>query len=225
MDKKANNTGNYLAPFSTTVEEQFDISKQTYESPLKETTQKNYEFETDDYSVNSNFKEQTNYEIKQAFKPIQETQKTEQTIFQPIEIERNEKKQEEQVSLTKSRQRLHLGGRLKIIISSFIVIMLSLIVAIAWNFSLASKINSGFSEKEIKITNLKSSISRLKEEYKLLDSEENLKKLAEEAGFVEVGEGNSDTIYLDEMYKEVKVEEIPSNWFNDVCNFLQKVFD
>ena len=192
-----------------------------------ETVQKPYEFETDDYSINSNFKEQTNYEIKQTHEQVQQFEQVGKIDFQQINIQRNEKKQEEITALssTKSRQKLHLGGRLKIIMSSFIVIMISLVVAIAWNFSLASKLNSGFAEKERRISDLQTSISRLSKEYKLINSDEKLKQLAEDAGFVEVTEDNSKELHLDEMYKEIEVEEISSNWFNDVCNFLQKVFN
>lgn len=230
MDKDAKYSSDFYSPTSTTVEERYDMPKQQYEYPSKTTiqeVQKNYDFETDDYSVNSNFAEQTNYDIKSKVQSFQEHEQINQAFFRPLDIQKKEEKKEEQqqVALTKSKQRLYLGGRMKIVISSFIIILLSLIVASAWNFVALGRINSSLCEKEITIGELQSSISSLYEEYNLLDSDENLKKLAEEAGFVEVTDDNTKSINLSDMYKEVKVTEIPSNWFNNVCEFLSNLFN
>ena len=118
-----------------------------------------------------------------------------------------------------------LGGRLKIVLSSFVVIMISLMVAIIWNFTQLAKLNTSLGEKEITINELQNSISKMSDEYKLVDSEENTKKLAEASGYVQVTEENSSVIKLGDMHTEARPTEVPSNWFNDVCNFLVNIFN
>lgn len=213
------NFNNYT---STAIDE--DYSKHTY-SNIETKNANKFDFETDDYSVNSNFKEETGYSIKNKIQQKTEQQSETFSFFQPINLERIKFKEQEQISLTKTIQKFHIGGRLKIVLSSFVVVMISLLVAIVWNFSQLAKLNTSISEKEIAINELQNSISNLNEEYKLLESEEGSKQVAEASGYVEISDENSKIISLGEMYTEAKPAEAPSNWFNDVCNFLTHIFN
>ena len=42
--------------------------------------------------------------------------------------------------------------------------------------------------------------------------------------FEEINSSNTKTIKIDEVYEEDSVQEVPSNWFNDVCEFFSKLF-
>lgn len=226
MHKEYKNQSENYGSFSSVIDEDLG-SKQQIEYPsLNAKTEKNYsDFETDDYSINSNFNEQTNYEIKSTVQTFQEHEQANQSQFKPLDIKKTEKLQEKEVSLTKTKQRFIVGGRMKIVLCSFVIIMVSLLFAIAWNFSSIARINSTLGEKESQIAQLQISITSLSEEYNLLDSEEYLKKLAEEAGFIEVTDENTKVITLGEMYTETTVTEVSSNWFNDVCDFFNKLFN
>ena len=199
--------------------------QEEYENKVKsQNITPHVDFETGDYSTKSNFKEETGYDIKNKVQSFSEHEQETFSFF-PIDIQRKSLKDQEQVSLIKTRQRFILGGRLKIVLSSFIVIMISLMVAIIWNFAQIAKLNSDLTEKEVTINELQKSISNKTDEYKLVDSEENTKKLAEASGYVQVTEENSKIISLGEMHTEATPTQIPSNWFNDVCNFLINVFN
>ena len=207
---------------STAVEEDFDKKIVSRVQPEKKS---NFNFETDDYSVNSNFKEETGYDIKSKVQSFSEHENETFSFFKPITIERAKYKDQEQVALTKTIEKFHVGGRVKLVLSSFVVVMLSLMVAIVWNFAQLAKLNTSMSEKEVAINELQNSITNLNEEYKLLDSEEKTKQVAEASGYVERTEANSKVVSLGEMYTEAKPAEVSSNWFNDVCNFLTHVFN
>ncbi len=209
----------YRDTISTTLDE--DYSKAIKETNVE--TNKNYDFETDDYSVDSNFKEETGYDIKNKVQSFSEHEQETFSFFKPINIERKTVNEQEQVALTRMKQRFYLGGRMKIVLSTFIVIMVSLMVAIIWNFTQLARLNTSITEKEIQINELQNSISNMNEEYKF--TEENTKMLAEASGYVQVTDENTKFIQLGEMHTEAKPASIPSNWFNDVCNFLIKVFN
>lgn len=217
-----NSSREFYSPVSTAVEE--DYHRQAY-NQIETKKNSNIDFETDDYSVNSNFKEETGYNLKNKTQTLNESEDATFSFFKPINIERVKYKDQEQVNLTKTIQKFHIGGRMKIVLSSFIVIMVSLLVAIVWNFTQLARLNTSISEKEIAINELQNSISNLSDEYKLLDSEESTKQVAEAAGYVEISGENSKIVSLDDMYTEAKPAEVPSNWFNDVCNFLSHVFN
>lgn len=210
---------------STAVEENFNRQNIDTSEYTKVNHNQEIDFETDDYSVNSNFKEETGYEIKNKVQNISEQETEPFSFFKPITIETTKLKDQKQVSLTKTRQKLYLGARLKMVLSAFVVIMASLMVAVVWNFAQLAKLNTSLLEKEITIGELENSISSLDKEYKLLDSEEEMKKAAEAAGYVEISEENTKVISWGEMYTEAKPTEVPSNWFNDVCSFLCKLFN
>ena len=213
---------NYLSG-KTTTETETDTARQTYTSTTSSSkTDDNYGY-SDDYSVEQNFKEETGYNTTGVTESESETveERTFRSINAPV-IQRTKK--EETVTLTKTREVLKITGRMKIVAAMFLVIMASLIAVIAWNFSAAGRINSNLAEKQAVINQLQLSINNLQEEYNVLGDDGNLKDLAENAGFVEANDTNTVTITLDEMYVKDAVQEVPSNWFNDVCEFFSKIF-
>lgn len=213
---------NYLSG-KTTTETETDTARQTYaDTTSSSKTDDNYGY-SDDYSVAQNFKEETGYNTTET--TDSENDNVEQRTFRSINapvIQRTKK--EETVTLTKTREVLKITGRMKIVAAMFLVIMASLIAVIAWNFSAAGRINANLAEKQAIINQLQLSINNLQEEYNVLGDDGNLKDLAENAGFVEANDTNTVTITLDEMYVKNSVQEVPSNWFNDVCEFFSKIF-
>ena len=51
-----------------------------------------------------------------------------------------------------------------------------------------------------------------------------MKKEASNSGFVESTDSNTTVLEYGEIYTEPEIEELPSNWFNDVCDFFSKLF-
>ena len=51
-----------------------------------------------------------------------------------------------------------------------------------------------------------------------------IKDFAENANFVASDETNTYVIDMGEMYTREPVQEVPSNWFNNVCEFFSKLF-
>lgn len=215
----------YSNLFVATEEKQKSTNNQSYTNPQKDIkTKKDKKTETeifkDDYSANQNFQEETNYDIKPHLDSYVNTES--QQRFKPIEMPLIEKKVQQLEKL--QEQPLVLNSKMKILLTSFIVIISSLIFAIVWNFVAAAKLNLQLENKSNTVSELQVSIKTLDEEYNILDNIDNLKEKIEEAGFIESNETNTITISLDEMYKEKTVSEIPSNWFNDVCNFISSIF-
>ena len=107
---------------------------------------------------------------------------------------------------------VYVGARLKIVLTSFLVIMSTLIFATIWNFVSISKLNVSIAGKENEVKELQYSINALNNEYDLLGNEENLKNLAFESGYVTTNESNSVTLTLDDMFEEQKHQPwCPSN--------------
>ena len=44
-------------------------------------------------------------------------------------------------------------------------------------------------------------------------------------GYTTVNSENTKVIRVDKIFKESTVEEVPTNWFNDVCEFFSKLFE
>lgn len=171
----------------------------------------------DDYSVNQNFEEEKGYEIKKQTIADSDNLEINQSMNMPT-IEQEEKV----VSLPEKK--VNINARMKLVLASFIVIVTSLMFATIWNFIQVNKINSSIADRNQNISELQISISKLTGEYNMLDDIEYLKSLASNAGYIEANESNSMHISLDEMYNEETVEKIPSNWFNDVCEFITSLF-
>lgn len=170
----------------------------------------------DDYTTNQNFEEQRFYQPTQTSNPVQTTTVApSRNMETPMIL-----KEEKAVTLTKTRQKIQLNSRMKIMIAMFSVIMAALVFVIAFNFVTASKINANSAQKIQTIESLQASISELSDSYNVYTSDEYLKQ----QGFVESNETNTFRVSLEEIPAEPTVAELPSNWFNDVCEFFSKLF-
>ena len=109
-------------------------------------------------------------------------------------------------------------------LAMFITIVSALLFVSIFNFVNAGKINATLAEKQITINELKSSISGLKSEYNLMSDDGVMKEIASNSGFVESTDLNTTVLEYGEIYTEPEIEELPSNWFNDVCDFFSKLF-
>ena len=198
------------------TEQQTEYGSQTGYSTQGETTPYS-NYERDDYSSAQNFTEQQSYNPTMSSFETKEV-KTNQMSTPMIE------KSEETFNLVKKQSRIYFETRMKIVLAMFMVIVACLTFVSVYNFVKAGKIQSTFADKEIQIKNLKQSITDSKVTYTLMTGDEYVKEWAENNNYVEKNEENSVVIYLDEMYEEPTIQEIPSNWFNDVCEFFSKLF-
>ena len=61
--------------------------------------------------------------------------------------------------------------------------------------------------------------------YDLVSSDEYVDDWAGKNGYVDKQDGvNSFKININEIYEEEVLQEVPTNWFNDVCEFFSKLF-
>ena len=160
-----------LNHYVTIAEEQTEQIQQplfdypeTYSTTLEETTTTNFNYDTDedDYSIKSNFVEQTNYEIKsqdETFISQEDPQ------YKPINMPLIEKKVEE---IVEEKRQINLSARMMVVLSSFIVIVSSLLFATVWNFVQTAKINDMMLQNQTTIADLKVSIKELSDEYCIL---------------------------------------------------------
>ena len=171
----------------------------------------------DDYTTNQNFEEQRFYQPTQVSNPVQTTTVApNRSMETPMIL-----KEEKAVTLTRTKQKIQLNARMKIMIAMFSVIMAALVFVIAFNFITASKINANSTQKLATIESLQASINDLSGEYIVYTSNEYLK----DQGFVEAVENvNTYRVSFDEIPAEPAVEPLPSNWFNDVCEFFSRLF-
>lgn len=217
---------NSLAGNTTTTTEQ-QTEQQTTTTPTysaPSTPSYNPLADDDDYSVNQNYEEQKSYNsVNQSYDA--DTTASTNDVFEVRQMAAPMIKREEPaVNLIKKRQRIELGARMKIVASMFAIIVASLIVAIVWNFANAASMKASFAGKQVEINALTQSIMGLKEEYNLLSDDEQIKSKAENAGYVDSTDDNTIVVDFDSYYAEQALEEVPSNWFNDVCDFLSKLF-
>lgn len=191
----------------------FNKTSQTYSSPYQT-------YEKDDYSNTQNFTEQQSYDTTSSSSLDDNLEQKRVSRMNAPMIA----KSEEAVNLVKSQAKIRLDTRMKIVLSVFTIIVACLMFVSVFNFLQAKRIQSTFADKEIQINLLKQSISKSKDTYTLVTDDEYLKQWAESENFVEKDETNSAVIYLNEMYEESTIEDIPSNWFNDVCEFFSNLF-
>lgn len=194
-------------------------SSQTSYNPYSNVSQGEY----DDYSVNPNYTSEQSYN---SVSPTTETEQNETTqkYFTTMDAPLIKKDETPVVNLVKSRQKIELKGRMKIVLSMFVIIVASLIFVTFYNFIAANQLKNSFAGKQQEITALEASISKLKAEYNYLDSDDEIKKLAEREGYVDITEENTITVSLGEEHYETKIKDLPSNWFNDVCEFFSRLF-
>lgn len=180
----------------------------------------------DDYSVAQNYEEQQSYNsINQDYSsPISSVSEQQSTrVLRQMETPMIQK-EEPAVNLIKKRQRIELQARMKMVICVFAVVLASLIFAIAWNFSSIGKMKATFAGKQVEISQLQQDIMGLQTAYTSLSDGEQIKQKAEDVGYVDTDSDNTVEIKLEKVYDEYIVEDLPSNWFNDVCDFLSGIF-
>ena len=209
---------------STTTEEKTDSETETYgpQTNYSVNNQTTYSpsYEKDDYSSAQSFTEEQSYHnpTMSSFEPISEHNTVSQMEVPMIQ------KSEPTVNLVKSRSKIYFETRMKIVLSVFAVIVACLLFVSIYNFAEAGRIRASFADKEIQIKNLRESISNSKVTYTLVSDDEYIREWAETNNYVDKTETNSFVIDLDEMIEEETITEIPSNWFNDVCEFFSKLF-
>lgn len=198
---------------TTQTEEQTTYNPQTEFSPYTGN------YERDDYSSTQNFTEQQSYNSANTnfFGDVQETKKVTQMNTPMIE------KGAEVVNLVKSQSRIRLETRMKIVLSVFSVIVACLLFVTVFNFIQTRKLESQFASKQLEINQLEQDILNNKASYTWVDDESELRKRANDAGFTDKNNTNTMHISLDEMYSETTIEKIPSNWFNDICEFFSNL--
>lgn len=181
-------------------------------------------YEEDDYSIKPNYTSEQNYNTT-SYDTEQETQQS-QTIIRAMDTPVIKKEEEQVVSLVKTKSKIRLEPRMKIVATMFAIIVCALVFAIIWNFVSISKLNSMIAEKQITVSELQLSINKLQHEYNVVSDEAALKNQLEQpgSGYVPSDESNTFYVELDEMYTEKVVKDLPSNWFNDVCNFFSNLF-
>lgn len=213
---------------STTTETSKDNVSQTYEetpsySSRTDTAADDYQYQ-DDYSVTPSYNGETGYN-SQRTEAATQTEEPVQTPLRAINAPLIQKREEvETVTLTKTRQVIRLSGRMKIVLSMFVVIMAALVAAIAWNFASVGRLNGEIAEKQQMIASLQSSINSLDDEYNLLGDDGTIKEKAEQQGYVDSNDTNTVVVEVGETYTKPAAQEVPSNWFNDFCNFLSRIF-
>lgn len=213
---------------STTTETSQDTAGKTYEetpsySSRPDTAADDYEY-SDDYSVAPTYKGETGYNAART-QETSETESEQQTTFRAINAPIIQHREEaETVTLTKTKQVIRLSGRMKIVLSMFVVIMVSLIAAIAWNFARVGNLNNQISEKEQVVARLQASINGLSSEYNELGDDGTIHGKALDQGFVDADESNTVIVEVGETYTKPAPQQVPSNWFNDFCNFLSRIF-
>ena len=199
---------------TTQDEEQSTYSPQTEFSPFGNS------FERDDYSSTQNFTEQQSYNSGNTnfFGDVQESRKT-ATMHTPM-IE----KSEQAVTLVKSQSKIRFETRMKIVLSVFSVIVACLLFVTVFNFMKANKLESQFASKQLQINQLQQDILAKKASYTWVENDLDLKEWADMNGFQVKTDENTMVIQLEEMYVEPEIQDVPTNWFNDVCEFFGKLF-
>ena len=204
---------------TTTTETETDVQQQTTYSPQTGYSASSYE--RDDYSSAQNFTEQQSYNpFSSNIFTETETKTTSRQMNTPM-IE----KSAPVVNLVKSKARVVLETRMKIVLSVFSVIVACLLFVSVFNFISASRIEASFLGKQQQINSLEQSILASEYSYNSVSSNDYVENWADQNNYVNKQDGvNSFKINIDEIYEEQIVQDVPSNWFNDVCEFFSKLF-
>ena len=208
---------------STTTETEEDKTTTTSYNP---STNFGYNPYSDDSSYNDDYTVTQNYETEKSYESNK--RQDDDAIVQTKTISQMNtpmiQKDEPAVVLTKTKQRIYLQARMKIIIAMFATIVCSLLFVSIFNFVNVSRINSSIAEKQATISELESSILDLQATYNFLSEDGTVKNLATNSGFVDSSDINTTSLSIGEVYTEPVIEELPSNWFNDVCDFFSNLF-
>lgn len=178
----------------------------------------------DDYSMTANYTEQSNYESAKTESETDSDETETESYSYAINLPNIQKEEQEVVTLTKTRQKIALSPRMKIIMSVFSVIMASLLFLIIFNFASLGSLNLSISERQNTVSEMNARISDLQAKYNELSDDEDFLNQAVENNYVIPDESNTVHLNSSDFYKEKKVEKLPSNWFNDFCDFLSHLF-
>ena len=173
----------------------------------------------DDYSVTPNYEEQSSYNSASRTEDTAETTQTYISSMNTPMIKREEKA----VVLTKTKQKIYLQARMKIAIAMFMTIVSALLFVTVYNFVYAGKINASLADKQVEINQLQESIMMLQNTYNEMSDDDYVIQEAGGLGFKDASE-STITLSVGDVYTEPVVEELPSNWFNDVCDFFSNLF-
>ena len=198
-----------------------DYSPNSSYNPYTNISQGTY----DDYSVTPNYTEE------QTYNPTYNTTAADEYVEDSVKVRKSykidaptiRKDETPVVNLVKTKHKIELQARMKIVIAMFSVIMSLLLFVSVYNFAYAGRLKSSFSEKQVEISALQTNISTLVAEYNKYGNtvEEN----AADAGYVKVTDENTMSIKLGDFHNEQVVESsLPSGWFDKVCDFLSGIF-
>lgn len=189
----------------------------------------------DDYSMTQNYAEE------QTYNPTYNTDFSGTYTEEPVQVKtpyRMEtptirKDETPVVNLVKTKHKIELQARMKIVIAMFSVIVSLLLFVSVYNFVYANKLKSSFADKQSEISMLQADITKLVNEYNSMATRESFdeKNNYDEDGklkepeYVEVTEDNTMKVELGEFHEEQVVQSnLPSGWFNKVCDFLSGIF-
>lgn len=199
-----------------------DTEEKTYEDTTA-TTQTYNPYQSsnspyvDDYSTAQNFEEERSYDYGRTQNQFEQTQTQVREMDKPTIIQ-----QKPAVNLIKKREKIYFSARLKIATTIFAIIFAALIFGSVWNFAQANRLQANLGGQQLEISQINQSINELMVEYNELTNPNNVQDMG---GYVEKVEGvNSFKLSLDDFYEEPEIEKIPSNWFNDVCEFFSNLF-
>ena len=213
----------FFSKYSSTTTTSEETSQETYRPQTGYQTTQSYD-DDQDYSITQNFTEQKSYNSvsQNTFEEEEQEQVFETpSLNAPVIIQ----KSKPTVNLVKKRAKLVLETRMKTVVAVFAMIVACLLFVSIFNFIQVGKIESTFADKQLEIAALENSISSSKATYTLVSEEEYLRQWAETNEFVEADDTNTIVVDLSQFYEQpAGPEEIPSNWFNDVCEFLSRLF-
>lgn len=223
----------FFSKYSSTTTTSEETSQETYR-PQTDYSANSQQFDDDqDYSVTQNFTEQKSYNSVSQ-NTFEEEDEQEQRFETPSLNAPVIQRSEPTVNLIKKRAKLVLETRMKIVVAVFSMLVACLLFISIFNFVQVGKIESQFASKQIEIANLENSLSVLNDKYayetsndgirdKVTEYNNSVKNKADE--FVEVGSANTIVVDISEFYEQpAGPEAIQSNWFNDVCEFLSRLF-
>ena len=200
-------------------------------NPYQNSSQSTY----DDYSVTPNYTEQQSYNptYNQVSSDTFDDEPVQKKQVYKMETPTILRDETPVVNLVKTKHKIELQARMKIVIAMFSVIMSLLLFVSVYNFVFASGLKASFANKQSEIAALQASISMLSNEYNDKATRESFdeRNQFDEYGnpkdpeYVDITDDNTMSIDLGEFHEEQKiVSELPSNWFDNVCDFLSGLF-
>ena len=214
----------FFSKYSSTITTSEETSQETYR-PQTGYQSNTSRFDDDqDYSVTQNFTEQKSYNSVSS-NSFEEEEEVEQRFETPSLNAPVIQRSEPTVNLIKKRAKLVFETRMKIVVAVFSMIVACLLFISIFNFIQVGKIESQFASKQIEIASLEKSISDSKATYTLVNDDEYLRQWAETNEFVQADDTNTIVVDISKFYEQpAGPEDVPSNWFNDVCEFLSRLF-